>query len=159
MLTRGNTVLVKEEPAATDLGYSAIIGAEPAVGTFAPPSISGLSSQELQEFKDGDVVLVEPNGSIIVLWEASLPNNAFLLTTACNCRCLMCPQPPEPHSSQHMEVAQRILALISPDYSGEICLTGENQPFGRAIHPVYCQVCPKGTKCLYRSFDQRQALC
>lgn len=124
MLTRGNTVLVKEEPAATDLGYSAIIGAEPAVGTFAPPSISGLSSQELQEFKDGDVVLVEPNGSIIVLWEASLPNNAFLLTTACNCRCLMCPQPPEPHSSQHMEVAQRILALISPDYSGEICLTG-----------------------------------
>lgn len=124
VLSRGKTILVKESPTSSDFGYAAILGSGYAAGAFSPPSISDLSPNELEILRDGDVILVEPDGSIKVLWETSLPTNAFLLTTACNCKCLMCPQPPEPHSSHHMEIAYAVLHLIDSGYSGEVCLTG-----------------------------------
>ncbi len=124
ILARRHTVLVKAKPTPLDLGYSFMVGTDSAGGAFTPPFVSGLSWDDLKDLRDGDVVLGMPDGTINVMWEASLPNNAFLLTTACNCRCLMCPQPPEPNSSQHLELAHKILHHIDPGYSGEICLTG-----------------------------------
>jgi len=124
MLSRGQTVLVQEASSPAGLGFAAILGTDAITGVFAPPSISGLSAEDLRALNAGDIVLVQPDGSITVLWEASLLNNAFLLSTACNCRCMMCPQPPETHSPHHLEMAQQVLRLVDPGFAGEICVTG-----------------------------------
>ena len=42
----------------------------------------------------------------------------------CDCRCLMCPQPPKAHDKTLTEISNQILNLIKTDSNQTICLTG-----------------------------------
>ena len=60
----------------------------------------------------GDVVQLEPSGRGIVLYEIHSSSNAILLTEMCNCRCLICPQPPGNDSQDNVRVSLETIALL-----------------------------------------------
>lgn len=61
-----------------------------------------------------DVVLLEPDGRAIVLYQAEAKSNALFLTSRCNARCIMCPQPSQGEADgAPLEMALRILDLIT----------------------------------------------
>ena len=54
---------------------------------YAPPHLEYLGA--------GDVVMLNPSGSVNVLFRRSSPFNTILTTERCNSLCLMCSQPPK----------------------------------------------------------------
>jgi len=48
---------------------------------------------EFDYLNDGDVVLIDKDGQINVLYKKDSPDNAILITEECNSNCIMCPQP------------------------------------------------------------------
>jgi His-Xaa-Ser system radical SAM maturase HxsC len=46
----------------------------------------------INEFNDGDIVQIFPNGNIKLLYERASDDNIILITNKCNCSCIMCPQ-------------------------------------------------------------------
>jgi His-Xaa-Ser system radical SAM maturase HxsC len=59
-----------------------------------------------------------------VVWEANSHQNGLLLTEACDCHCLMCPQPPTKNDPELLALAHQILDRLEPNEVGSICLTG-----------------------------------
>lgn len=118
---RGKTILVTEEPGWSDAGYAGIITTAPKVfGAFLPPR---LTVETLQGLPEGDVVMIN-DGRAHFLWEVGGRNNGLLLTEACNCRCLMCPQPPQAFDAKQPQVALDVLSLSPEGFEGEVCLSG-----------------------------------
>ena len=51
-------------------------------------SVDGINSLNI-----GDIVLINPEGEIVILYEKNSTDNAIFVTQNCNCNCIMCPQP------------------------------------------------------------------
>lgn len=76
------------------------------------------------DLSENDIVLIVPEGLVSVVWEANSAQNSLMLTEACDCRCLMCPQPPQKHDPALPDIARRILGMLNEDEVGGFCLTG-----------------------------------
>jgi His-Xaa-Ser system radical SAM maturase HxsC len=83
-----------------------------------------VSGEVLDKLEEGDCVLIGKDGIITVVWEKKAPVNSLLLTEMCDCRCLMCPQPPKAHDRTLTETSKRILNLVKIENNQTICLTG-----------------------------------
>jgi len=66
----------------------------------------------IDELTDGDVVCVNPSGSITVLFSKEAVGNALLVTEKCNCACIMCPQPPTDNEIDKTTLNLKIVSLI-----------------------------------------------
>lgn len=42
---------------------------------------------------NGDIVSIDPDGQINILYDVTSPHNSLMVTGRCNCSCVMCPQP------------------------------------------------------------------
>lgn len=122
-LSRGNSVLVTEETSLLSRGFAGIITKDFGKKKRSLPQakVSGEVSDKLEE---GDCVLIGKDGTITVVWEKKAPMNPLLLTEVCDCRCLMCPQPPKAHDRTLTETSKRILNLVKVTSNQTICLTG-----------------------------------
>jgi His-Xaa-Ser system radical SAM maturase HxsC len=122
-LSRGSSVLVTEEPSLLSRGFAGLITKEYGKKKSSLPQakVSGGVSDKLEE---GDCVLISKDGTITVVWEKKAPMNALLLTEVCDCRCLMCPQPPKAHDRTLTETSKRIFNLVKIESNKTICLTG-----------------------------------
>jgi His-Xaa-Ser system radical SAM maturase HxsC len=79
--------------------------------------------QQLSELNDGDVVLINPDGSISVLYEIKSLHNAIMATERCNHRCIMCPQPPILQEKDKTDFNLKLLSLFDKS-TREIGITG-----------------------------------
>ncbi len=104
------------------LGYKACITSGNKGNIFSPDTIFDVLNTE--KINEGDIVRMTNDGLITVLWEMQSQQNALFMTEACNCRCLMCPQPPKQHDTVHYETAKYILDLLKHKEIENICLTG-----------------------------------
>ena len=122
-LSRSISVLVTEETSLQSWGFAGLITKDTAKKKSSLPQakVSGEIAVKLDE---GDCVLIDKEGTIKVVWEKKSPINSLLLTEMCDCRCLMCPQPPKAHDKMTTEISKRILNLVKIDQSQTICLTG-----------------------------------
>lgn len=120
LLKRSRYVLVTDNQSAKDRGYAGII----STGGFTPRHGIALHEEEDLDFAPGDIVSLGQDGSIFFVWEPATQSNAVLVTEACNCRCIMCPQPPKNHDKALFNAAKRILSLVSADYIGSVAITG-----------------------------------
>jgi His-Xaa-Ser system radical SAM maturase HxsC len=68
----------------------------------------------LHELKDGDVVLLNPDGRIDVLYERESAHNVLFITEQCNCSCLMCPQYTTNTKNDYTERVLALIDLIDP---------------------------------------------
>ena len=98
LLQRVNTILVTHEFRGLNFGYSVIITSQEKFHrSFFNKLrvICGVSNEDILKLNEGDVVLIEPDGKINIIWDVKSNQNCILATEECNCRCLMCPQPPK----------------------------------------------------------------
>lgn len=119
LFNRSKYAFVTKQSNIFDFGYGAIIS---PVKKHKKNLVS-IEKQEVERFHDGDIVEITKE-QINFLWEYNNNDNSFFLTELCNCKCIMCPQPPKPHNKEFEEKALSTLALIPDDYKGDICLTG-----------------------------------
>jgi His-Xaa-Ser system radical SAM maturase HxsC len=82
-----------------------------------------LLDDQIDRLWDGDVVEILPSGRINVLYELRSRHNVLFVTSRCNSRCIMCPQPIEHYESN---LTERNLDLISlmDNSTAELALTG-----------------------------------
>lgn len=79
---------------------------------------------EMGYLAEGDIISVEPNGHVNVVFRVNSPHNTILLTERCNHYCLMCSQPPKDvDDSWLMSEAMDLLDLI-PKETGNIGFSG-----------------------------------
>jgi len=122
-LSRVNRVLVTEEISLLSKGFAGLIrkGCGKNNGSLPQAMVSGEIADKLDE---GDCVLIGKEGTITVVWEKKAPMNPLLLTEMCDCRCLMCPQPPKTHDKNLTDTSKQILNLVKIESNQTVCLTG-----------------------------------
>ena len=120
IFNRKNEILVKADAEEMPAGYMALItnkkvisGSKPCVGDV----------QTLNEFNEGDVVLINKKGEIIVLYEINSLHNAIFATERCNHRCIMCPQPPVTEEEDKTHFNMKLISLIDKN-TREVGITG-----------------------------------
>lgn len=79
----------------------------------------------LSHLETGDIVLLNPNGSIYTLFRKTSPHNSLFITDRCNSNCLMCSQPPRNKNDldYYFEVNSQLLKMI-PKTTQELGITG-----------------------------------
>ncbi len=118
--TRGNDILVSDNVSKTAFGYNAIITTHPvAIGNAKPYVITN----SIEDFHEGDVVVLNQKGEIIFVYEITSCHNAIMATERCNHRCIMCPQPPILQERDKTPFNMKLISLMDKD-TQEIGITG-----------------------------------
>lgn len=99
-------------------GYQAIIIDEDRAKVYEK-KLKGLPliiiSSGLDELNENDVVKMSPEEKeLLVLYESQTPHNGLFLTSACNSRCIICPQKPRPDIEDRVGINKRLIELIAP---------------------------------------------
>lgn len=118
---RNKYVLVQKGLRKKPLGYAAVITDQEVVSLKAC-SVT-VQSENIADFHDGDVVLINPNGEIIFLYEKTSLHNAILATERCNHRCIMCPQPPIAQEKDKTDFNIQLISLFDKS-TKEVGITG-----------------------------------
>lgn len=118
--TRANDILVSDNVSKTAFGYNAIITTHPvAIGNAKPYVITN----SIEDFHEGDVVVLNQKGEIIFVYEITSCHNAIMATERCNHRCIMCPQPPILQERDKTPFNMKLISLMDKD-TQEIGITG-----------------------------------
>lgn len=88
------------------------------------PAIYGVHPERLKLLKDDDMVLLEPNGNVNVVWDRDSQHNSILATQDCNCRCIMCPQPRKKDPKGFLDFNLKLINLLDPSRTHRIGITG-----------------------------------
>jgi len=75
------------------------------------PAVCNINN--LDELNSGDIVLIEPNGTINILYEVKSNHNALMITERCNCSCIMCPQPKVSAEQDKTLLNLKLISLMS----------------------------------------------
>lgn len=118
---RAGHIFVGETSGVHTLGYAGCVLSGPGSGLWQPDTVA---CADIDRIHEGDILRLTADGTAAVVWEAGSAQNAFLLTEACNCRCLMCPQPPKPHDPRTLAEAHAILTLLRGRNQEAMCITG-----------------------------------
>lgn len=122
-IMRANNILVVKDKSLFVRGFAGIITQNPDFKNNSLPTIK-IPEKTLDELSDGDYVLIDNDGIATIIWEKNSRMNPILLTEMCDCRCIMCPQPPKKHDKNLIEIAKKILNSVRIEYNQTICLTG-----------------------------------
>lgn len=101
--------------------FTSTSGTAPAM--VVPEKMVFCLRDDLAQLHEGDVILVEPHGHIVVLIEVQAKANYLSLTDRCNHRCVMCPQPPVVHEKSRLEHNLRLIALMDKN-TNHVGITG-----------------------------------
>ena len=94
------------------------------VGMLLPPGTESSQYQNLPQFilsdcatelRENDVLLIEASGSATLLYRFGWKSNSLLLTEQCNCRCVMCPQPPKSDKEDGVDFSLKLVEMMHPD--------------------------------------------
>lgn len=118
--SRKNEILVKANMTSVPMGYAAIITNSKIVND-GKPCVEDV--QKLDEFNEGDVVLINNKGEIVFLYEIKSLHNAIFATELCNHRCIMCPQPPIAKEKDKTPFNLKLISLIDK-HTMEVGITG-----------------------------------
>ncbi|HEV7669230.1 MAG TPA: His-Xaa-Ser system radical SAM maturase HxsC [Thermoanaerobaculia bacterium] len=127
---RGETVrLLHDGECDPDLkGYAGILtdGEEPDAATTVP-AIS--RARFLDHLSAGDIVALQPTGSVRTLFRPGSPHNSIFTTDRCNSYCVMCSQPPRKIDDrerivEHLRLIELIARGAPSDIPRELGITG-----------------------------------
>ena len=117
---RHRMIFIAETGVRIPGGYAVVLTAEDRDMTKRQVVVS---AETLSELHDGDVVLVQPDGIIHVLYDSQSQNHTLLVTERCNHTCVMCPQPPVLKEENKTEINLRLISLFDRK-PGHIGVTG-----------------------------------
>ena len=120
IFNRKDEILVRKDATRIPSGYAAVITNTDYFST----SVACIGSViQLNEFCEGDVVLINKKGEIVFLYEIKSLHNAIFATERCNHRCIMCPQPPVTEEEDKTPFNMKLISLIDRN-TEEIGITG-----------------------------------
>jgi His-Xaa-Ser system radical SAM maturase HxsC len=100
----------------------------PAGSQFTPPPkipcIMDLPQDYCADLGDGDVVLITPDGRVMVVYKAGSAYNSILATNRCNSLCVMCPQPPGRDPDDLHKNNLELISLLDPNEVEQVGITG-----------------------------------
>ena len=117
---RSNEILVSDNVSKAAFGYSAIITTHPIVPGNTKPYVL---IDSIEDFHEGDVVVLNQKGEIIFVYEITSCHNAIMATERCNHRCTMCPHPPVLKEKDKTQFNLKLISLMDKD-TQEIGITG-----------------------------------
>jgi His-Xaa-Ser system radical SAM maturase HxsC len=122
-------VFVAQNKTKFPKGYLAVLTNAEKTETELPV-VFGVKN--LSELNEGDVVIINTDGNISVLYEIRSTHNAIMATECCNHRCIMCPQPPILQETDKSDFNLKLLSLFDKSTKdigitgGEPTLIGDN---------------------------------
>lgn len=121
ILGRSKDILVcKDANSLSTFGYLATITETVAFkGKRKPYCIV----DDITEFHEGDVIVINTKGEIIFVYEINSNHNALMATERCNHRCIMCPQPPILQEKDKTPFNLQLISLFNKN-TQEIGITG-----------------------------------
>lgn len=122
LLTRRGKVLVSSEIDFSVFGYACCITSQSA--SVISRSSLVHSVHQLETLKDGDIVLVTPEGRINVMYQSCGADHTVFITNRCNSRCIMCPQPPSNDPPDLHDINQKVLSLVKAGSLKHVGITG-----------------------------------
>lgn len=117
---RSNNILVCNDTNKPAFGYLATIT---ACATFISKVKPYCIVNNISDFHEGDIVVVNKQGEIIFVYEINSHHNALMATERCNHRCIMCPQPPILQEKDKTPFNLRLISLMNNN-TQEIGITG-----------------------------------
>ena len=117
---RANEIWACKDTAIPAFGYVATITANEAITDNGKPFCV---VNDINDFHEGDVVVINKQGEIIFVYEVKSNHNAIMVTERCNHRCIMCPQPPILHEKDKTPFNLKLISLFNK-HTQEIVLTG-----------------------------------
>lgn len=120
LFCRKDEILVKPDIDTVPVGYAAII-TNANTPNSTKPCVCNV--QTLDEFNEGDVVLINKHGEIVFLYEIKSLHNAIFATERCNHRCIMCPQPPVAEEVDKTPFNLKLISLMDKK-TKEVGITG-----------------------------------
>jgi His-Xaa-Ser system radical SAM maturase HxsC len=124
LLSRHKYLLITDNPTKfQNWNYAGLLSDETQVGIDSKKTCL-LSKSNLAMLKEGDIILMEPGGLVTALWNAGAFDNSILSTERCNCRCIMCPQPPKMDQPGLQDFNLQIISLLDSHNTKSICITG-----------------------------------
>jgi His-Xaa-Ser system radical SAM maturase HxsC len=120
IFSRSNDILVSSNIKKSPLGYVATITSNQTIVDNGKPYCV---VDNIENFQEGDVVIINNQGEIIFIYEILSNHNAILATERCNHRCIMCPQPPVAQEKDKTPFNLKLISLFSKE-TKEIGITG-----------------------------------
>lgn len=120
LFNRSNDILVCKDTSKPLLGYLATIT---EMETFSSKGKPYFVVNCVDEFQEGDVVVINRQGEIIFVYEINSNHNALMATERCNHRCIMCPQPPILQEKDKTPFNLKLISLFDKS-TQEIGITG-----------------------------------
>lgn len=68
--------------------------------------------ENITELHDNDVVTIEPDGKVNIVYDINSHHNAIFITERCNSNCIMCPQPPVKQEESKFNLNLKYISLI-----------------------------------------------
>lgn len=126
LLARHNRILVSETLGEKYWLYDGVISPQETINLdfIKVPCIYGVTPDNLSIVKEGDIVVLEPDGNVTIIWDVNSPHNALLATGDCNCSCIMCPQPRKKDREGLLDFNLKIIDLIDPERTNTLGITG-----------------------------------
>lgn len=114
LLNRRNMVYVSMHNALPK-GFAAIVTNNSreqfvGVGSRHTPIVCGVDG--IDSLNNGDIVCINPNGSVTILFKKGRNDNALLITERCNCSCIMCPQRPASDETDKTDFNLKVISLM-----------------------------------------------
>lgn len=91
-------------------GYLAVISSSDILTREIFPYISNVSS--ISELYDNDIVTIDSDGIISIVYDINSRHNAIFITERCNSNCIMCPQPPVKIENDKFDLNLKYISLI-----------------------------------------------
>ncbi len=88
------------------------------------PSIQSLSSKELDELNEGDVLYLSEEGKVNVIYSIKSSHNVIFATNRCNEHCIMCPQPSRPDPADILKRNILLIQMMDPKQTTHLAITG-----------------------------------
>lgn len=117
---RSNKIWVCKDASTPAFGYVATITTKEIITDNGKPCCV---VNDINDFHEGDVVVINKQGEIIFVYEVKSNHNAIMATERCNHRCIMCPQPPILQEKDKTPFNLKLISLFDKK-TQEIGITG-----------------------------------
>ena len=108
------------------IGHSLVLTSNPNKIGIRKPVAYNIKQNFLNKLNEGDIIQVDKNGLVLILWDKKLnPHDATLfITNQCNANCIMCPQPPKKDEYSFLKSNATILNYLKNEPIEYIGITG-----------------------------------
>lgn len=166
LFCRSNDILVKSNAKSSSFGYRATITNNHTIEGDTP----NMTDVDISQLSEGDVILINKKGEIIVLYEKNSLQNVIMATELCNHRCIMCPQPPVAKEQDKTQLNLKLISLFGKDTTEVGISGGEPTMIGDKLFLLIKMIqkhCPKaaitilsnGTRFADTDYALKLALC